>query len=218
MKLRNINLKITCDGGAATGKSTGAKMIAKKYHLAFLSSGLLYRYASYLIFKNRPKNIIYFLKKKFKTLDYRKLSKINLHTQEISDGSAKIAKILAIRNILKKYQKNFIKKYKSCVLEGRDASTKILPQSDVKFFFICNLDIASRRRYFELKKRNSKINYKDVKKALKLRNISDKKRRHSPLKKHKNAVVVDTGKLNKKAMLEKMIKHVERVLKNKYVN
>ena len=218
MKLRNINLKITCDGGAATGKSTGAKMIAKKYHLAFLSSGLLYRYASYLIFKDRPKNIIYFLKKKFKTLDYRKLSKINLHTQEISDGSAKIAKILAIRNILKKYQKNFIKKYKSCVLEGRDASTKILPQSDVKFFFICNLDIASRRRYFELKKRNSKINYKDVKKALKLRNISDKKRRHSPLKKHKNAVVVDTGKLNKQAMLAKMIKHVEKVIKEKYVN
>ena len=142
-------------------------------------SGLLYRYASYLIFKDRPKNKIYFLKKKFKTLDYRKLSKINLHTQEISDGSAKIAKILAIRNILKKYQKNFIKKYKSCVLEGRDASTKILPQSDVKFFFICNLDIASRRRYFELKKRNSKINFKDLKKALKLRNISDKKRRHT---------------------------------------
>ena len=193
-------------------------MIAKKYHLAFLSSGLLYRYASYLIFKNRPKNIIYFLKKRFKALDYRKLSKINLHTQEISDGSAKIAKILAIRNILKKYQKNFIKKYKSCVLEGRDASTKILPQSDVKFFFICNLDIASRRRYFELKKRNSKINYKDVKKALKLRNISDKKRRHSPLKKHKNAVVVDTGKLNKQAMLAKMIKHVEKVIKEKYVN
>ena len=218
MKLRNINLKITCDGGAATGKSTGAKMIAKKYHLAFLSSGLLYRYASYLIFKNRPKNIIYFLKKRFKALDYRKLSKINLHTQEISDGSAKIAKILAIRNILKKYQKNFIKKYKSCVLEGRDASTKILPQSDVKFFFICNLDIASRRRYFELKKRNSKINYKDVKKALKLRNISDKKRRHSPLKKHKNDVVVDTGKLNKQAMLAKMIKHVEKVIKEKYVN
>ena len=119
---------------------------------------------------------------------------------------------------MKKYQKNFIKKYKSCVLEGRDASTKILPQSDVKFFFICNLDIASRRRYFELKKRNSKINYKDVKKALKLRNISDKKRRHSPLKKHKNAVVVDTGKLNKQAMLAKMIKHVEKVIKEKYVN
>ena len=65
MKSNNLNLKITCDGGAATGKTTGAKLIAKKYKLAFLSSGLLYRYASYLILKYKPKNNIIFLKKKF---------------------------------------------------------------------------------------------------------------------------------------------------------
>ena len=54
MKLKNKILQITCDGGAATGKSTGAKMISKKYKLKFLSSGLLYRYAGYLILKNNP--------------------------------------------------------------------------------------------------------------------------------------------------------------------
>ncbi len=64
MKLKNKSLTITCDGGAATGKSTGAKLISKKYKLAFLSSGLLYRYASYLILKYKPKNKIIFLKKK----------------------------------------------------------------------------------------------------------------------------------------------------------
>ena len=63
MKYNNINLKITCDGCAATGKTTGAKLIAKKYGLKFLSSGMLYRYASYLILKNNPKNQIVFLKK-----------------------------------------------------------------------------------------------------------------------------------------------------------
>jgi cytidylate kinase len=62
------------------------------------------------------------------------------------------------------------------------------------------------------------VNYLNVKKALKLRNISDKKRKHSPLKMHKNAVVVNTGKLNKQAMVEKMSKHVERILKIKYGN
>ena len=55
MKLKDRILKITCDGGAATGKSTGAKLVAKKYNLAFLSSGLLYRYAGYLILKQKPK-------------------------------------------------------------------------------------------------------------------------------------------------------------------
>ena len=73
MKKKNKSIKISCDGGAATGKSTGAKLIAKKYSLKFLSSGLLYRYASYLILKYNPKNKIIFLKKKFKTLNYKKL-------------------------------------------------------------------------------------------------------------------------------------------------
>ena len=218
MKLISKNLRITCDGGAATGKTTGAKMIAKKYGLNFLSSGLLYRYSSYLILKHKPKNKILFLKQKFRNLNYKKLNKINLQTPKISFHSAEIAKILPIRNILKKYQIKFIKKNRGCVLEGRDASTKILPQSDVKFFFKCNLETAARRRFIELKKKGIKIKFNNVKKALKLRNISDKKRRHSPLKKHKNAVVVDTGKLNKQAMLAKMIKHVEKVIKEKYVN
>ena len=110
----------------------------------------------------------------------------------------------------------FIKKNLGCVLEGRDASTKICPNSDLKFFFKCNLDIAARRRYKELKKRGVKINFKSVKKALKLRNISDKKRKYSPLKKHKNAVIVDTKKLKKQAMLKKMIKETERVISIKY--
>ena len=216
MKSNNRILKITCDGGAATGKTTGAKLIAKKYKLAFLSSGLLYRYASYLVLKYNPKNNYLFLKKKFSNLNYKRVDKINLHTLEISELSAVIAKNIKIRNIMKNFQKKFIKNNKGCVLEGRDASTKILPSSDVKFFFICDLKIAAQRRYKELKKLNQKINFAVVKKALKLRNFSDKKRKHSPLKKHKNAVVVNTGKLNKQAMVAKMINEVEKVLRNKY--
>jgi len=49
LKYKNKYLQISCDGGAATGKSTGAKMISRKYNLKFLSSGFLYRYANYLI-------------------------------------------------------------------------------------------------------------------------------------------------------------------------
>ena len=134
MKLKNKIIQISCDGGAATGKSTGAKMIAKKYKLKFLSSGLLYRYASLLLIKYKPKNKISFLKIKFKTLNYKKLDKIKLHSPEISKQSAIIAKIKAVRKILKKYQTDFAKKYVGCCIEGRDISTKILPNSDVKFF------------------------------------------------------------------------------------
>ena len=218
MKYKIKKIQISCDGGAATGKSTGAKMIAKKYNLKFLSSGLLYRYAGYLILKYRPKNKIIFLKKKFKNLNYKKLNKINLHTPKISAYSAVIAKINEVRKILKKFQIDFAKTNKNCCIEGRDISTKILPDSTVKFFFKCNINIASRRRYIELRKLNSTIKLKDVKKALRIRNISDISRKNSPLLRHRDSVEIDTGKLNKQAMLTKMIKYVEREIKKKYGN
>ena len=218
MKLKNKNIQIACDGGAATGKSTGAKMIAKKYNLKFLSSGLLYRYASLLILKNNPKDKIDFLRKEFKKLDYKKIEKINLHSQEISKHTAVIAKVNKIRMILKKFQINFSKKNKNCCIEGRDISTKILPNSDLKFFFKCKLDTAALRRYKELKKKNPKIKLKDVKKALRIRNISDTKRKNSPLLQHRDSVVINSGILDKSAMLAKMSKFVESVLKKKYGN
>ena len=215
MKYKNKNIQISCDGGAATGKSTGAKLISKKYRLKFLSSGLLYRYAGFLLLKYNPKNKIKFLKKKFQYLDYSKIKKKNLHTPKISEYTSIIAKNNNIRKILKKYQTNFAKKYKNCCIEGRDISTKILPNSDLKFFFKCNLSTASLRRYKELKKINSKIKLKDVKKALRIRNIADSKRKNSPLLKHRDSIEIDTGKLNKQAMLSKMSKYIERVVKHK---
>ena len=215
MKYKNKNIQISCDGGAATGKSTGARLISKKYGLKFLSSGLLYRYAGFLLLRYNPKNKIKFLKKKFKYLDYSKIKKNNLHTPEISEYTSIIAKNNNIRKILKKYQTNFAIKYKNCCIEGRDISTKILPNSDLKFFFKCNLSTASLRRYKELKKINSKIKLKDVKKALRIRNIADSKRKNSPLLKHRDSIEIDTGKLNKQAMLLKMSKYIERVVKHK---
>ena len=218
MKNKSKFIQISCDGGAATGKSTGGKVISRKYRLKFLSSGLLYRYASFLLLKYKPKNKLKFLRLKFNNLNYKKLNKMNLHTQKISEHSAVIARVSGVRLILKKFQKDFSRKNRNCCIEGRDISTKILPHSDLKFFFKCSLNIAARRRYRELKKNNSKIKFKDVKKALRIRNILDTKRKNSPLLKHRDSIEIDTGKLNKQAMLAKLTKNVERVLKKKYGN
>ena len=114
------------------------------------------------------------------------------------------------------YQTNFAKKNKRCCIEGRDISTKILPYSDVKFFFKCSLKIAARRRFKELKKNNNKINLSDVQKALRIRNIHDIKRKNSPLLKHRDAIEIDTGKLNKRMMLKKMSKYIDRIVKIKH--
>ena len=68
----------------------------------------------------------------------------------------------------------------------------------------------------ELKKRNPKIKLLDVKKALRIRNNLDINRKNSPLLKHRDSIEIDTGKLNKRAMLTKMINNVERIKKIKW--
>ena len=206
LKSKNkIKLVVSCDGGAASGKTTGAKLISKKYKLNFLSSGLLYRYAGYLFIKHKPKNQINFLKTKIKNLNYKKLSRINLHEEKISKLVSVIAKKKKIRSILKKYQKNFAKKYNRVCIEGRDISYAILPNADLKFYFECSLDVASKRRWRELKKRNKKIKLSEVKKSLKIRNFNDKNRKHNPLIKLPD----------KSAMIRKMSKEIELKLSKK---
>ena len=74
MKLKKHHkLIVSADGGAASGKTTGAKLISKKYGLNFLSSGLLNRYASYQLIKHNPKNNILFLKKMFQEFKFKKI-------------------------------------------------------------------------------------------------------------------------------------------------
>jgi cytidylate kinase len=210
-------LVIAADGSAASGKTTGAKRISKKYGLKFLSSGLLYRYASYELLKNKPKNTIVFLKKKFQQLSLMKLNNKHFHSPEISAHASVIAKEKKIRNILKAFQKKFAKKYDKVCIEGRDIGTVILPKADIKFFFKCSLDVAAKRRFKELKKNNKHISLLEVKKAMHIRDNLDKKRKNSPLIQAKNAVIVQTDKLdNIKGMLNKMSVIIEAKIKEKY--
>ena len=218
MKLKkNHKLIIAADGSAASGKTTGAKLISKKYGLQFLSSGLLYRYASYQLIKHKPKNTVPFLRKCFNQLNLKKLNNKLLHSPKISAHTSIIAKEQKIRNILKTYQKKFAKKFNKVCIEGRDIGTVILPNADIKFFFKCNLDVAAKRRFKELKKKNKHINFTDVKKAMRIRDNLDKKRKNSPLIQAKNAVIVRTDKLkNIKGMVNKMSKIIEERIKVKY--
>ena len=221
--MENLKLKkyhkliIAADGSAASGKTTGAKKISKKYGLKFLSSGLLYRFASHQILKYRPKNKIAFLKKQFKKLNLKKLNNINLHSAKISEHTSIIAKEKKIRLILKSFQKKFSKKFSKVCIEGRDIGTVILPKADIKFFFKCDLNTAATRRFKELKKKNKKIKFQTVKKQLQIRNFRDVSRKNSPLLKSPDAVIVDTGKLRKiPQMMKKMSEVVEGKIKNKY--
>ena len=207
-------LIIACDGESASGKSTAAKLVSKKYKLLLINSGLLYRYCSKLIIQHKPKNIIPFLRKKFKTISYKNISKQNLHSQVISNHVAIIAKNKKVREIVNRVQMKIIRMNSRICVEGRDIASKILaknPRYDVAFYFKCSLDIASYRRWLDIKKSDS---LKEVRKSLKMRTNLDKKRKNSPLIKVKDAILVRSDKLNKQQVLAKMSQAIEKVLQN----
>ena len=204
-------LIIACDGESASGKSTAAKLISKKYNLLLINSGLIYRFASKLIIIHKPKNIILFLKKKFRNISYKKLTRQNLHSEQISNHVAILAKNKKIREIVNKFQKKLIKSNKKICVEGRDIASKILikdPKYDFAFYFKCNLKTASYRRWLDIKK---KVSLKDVKKSLSKRTQMDKKRKNSPLIKVKDAILIRTDKLSKKQVVNKMSKYIEKI-------
>ena len=202
-------LIIACDGESASGKSTAAKLISKKYKLLLINSGLLYRYASKEIINYKPKNSISFLKKKFKNISYKKIVKFNLHSEQISNHAAIMAKNKNIRKIINNFQRTLIKKNKKICVEGRDIASKILaknPKYDLAFYFKCNIKVASYRRWLDIKK---KVSLQNVRKSLIKRTSMDKKRKNSPLVKVKDAILIQTDKLTKKQVLSKMSEHIE---------
>ncbi len=206
-------LIIACDGESASGKSTAAKLISKKYNLLLVNSGLLYRFGSKLIIKHKPKNNLSFLKKKFKNVSYRTIAKENLHSEEISNHVAILAKNKKVREIINKFQKKIIKSNKKICVEGRDIASKILsknPKYDLAFYFKCKLSVASYRRWLDIKK---KVPLRVVKNSLRKRTLMDKQRKNSPLIKVKDAILIKTDKLSKKQVLMKMSKKIEEVIR-----
>ena len=204
-------LIIACDGESASGKSTAAKLVSRRYKLKLINSGLLYRYASKLIINNKPKNKILFLKKKFGKIPYKRITKLNLHSEQISNHVAVLSKNKNIRKIINNFQKKLIKKNKKICVEGRDIASKILakrPKYDLAFYFKCSIKVASYRRWLDIKK---KVSLKSVRKSLSRRTSMDKKRKNSPLIKVKDAILIRTDKLSKKQVLNKMSEYINKL-------
>ena len=212
---KNIKFSIAIDGSSASGKTTGSKIISKKFNFKLLSSGRLYRYLAYKIINNKNRYDKKFIINQSKNINLNKLKDKRLYSLEVTKLASIIAKKKYIRNALKQFQINFIKKNKKVIIEGRDIGSKIMPKADLKIFFKCSVKQKAKRRLKEFKKINKNITLKEVEKSLNLRDFSDKNRKESPLLFVKGAVLVDTTNLNIKEMQTKLNKLVNKGIKNK---
>ena len=215
---KELKFKIATDGSSASGKTTGGKLISKKFNMKFLSSGSLYRFCALKILENNNIYNIKFVNKVVKSITLQKLQNKKLFSPEVAKLSSIIAKKKFVRNALKSFQINFIKKSKLVVVEGRDIGSVIMPDADLKLFFICSIREKAKRRLKEYKNQNNKITLKQVEKSLIQRDKDDIKRKISPLIMTKNAVLVDTTKLSIKQMEIKLTNLVKSSIKKKYGN
>jgi len=215
---KNIKFSIAVDGSSASGKTTGSRIISKKFKFKLLSSGKLYRYLAFKIINNNKKYDQKYIRNQSKKINLLKLKNKKLNNPQVTKLSSIIATKKYIRNELKKFQIDFIKKNNKVIIEGRDIASKIMPKADLKIFFRCSLKEKAKRRLKEYKKLNKNIKLNEVEKSLKLRDFSDKNRKESPLLFVKGAVLVDTTKLTIKQMELQLVNLVKKELKKKYGN
>ena len=215
MKKRKNIITIAIDSPAAAGARTVAKKLAKHYKLFYLDTGKLYRLIGKMKISN--KNISYrMIKYKIKNLKIADLNKIGLLNQKVANSASIIARDNNIRNIVKNFQiicaYNPPRNFKGSIIDGRDITSVIMKDAMFKFYITANLKVRAKRRFMEFKKLKKKISYNQVLKSLKKRDNSDKNRKHSPLKRTEDSILINTSKLSKKACFFKIKEIIDKKL------
>ena len=213
IKRKNI-LKVAIDSPAAAGAGTQADLISKHYNLLQLDTGRCYRYIAKLKINHPKKYNYHFIKRKIDKLKVKDLQKMKLHSDTIAFEASIIAKDEKIRKLVHSFQLkcayNPPKKYKGSCLDGRDICSVIVPDADIKLFITANLKTRAKRRFKELKAKNSDLSFKEVMKSIKKRDKNDKNRKISPLKKTKDSILLNTTNLSIRRCFLKIKKIIDR--------
>ena len=208
MNIRKNIITVAIDSPAAAGAGTQAKLISKYYNLMYLDTGKIYRLIGKLILKSKKKLSYKIIKKKINKIKIKDLKSKSLLDDDVAVSASKIAKNKKIRQFVKNFQKKCAYdpplKYAGSVLDGRDITSVIMRQAMFKFYITANINVRAQRRYIELKKMKKKTSYNKVLKSIKNRDYLDKNRKHSPLKKTKDSILINTSKLSKKACFKKI--------------
>ncbi len=217
MKKRENIITVAIDSPAAAGGGTQAQLIAKKYNLQHLDTGRIYRIIGKLRLDNSKKFNYSFIKKKIKNLNMNSLKNKKLLSDKVATSASIVAKDKKIRDIVHKFQQKYAYspplKFAGSVLDGRDIITVQVKDAMFKFFITASLKERAKRRYKELKKVNKSITLDFVLKSLKNRDKSDRQRKHGPLKKTKDSILINTTKLSKKASFMKIKSIMDKKLK-----
>ncbi|OIO36189.1 MAG: cytidylate kinase [Candidatus Omnitrophica bacterium CG1_02_44_16] len=217
---------IAIDGPAGSGKSTVAKLVAKKLKLFYIDTGAMYRVLALKaqmlgISHDDEKKIIELALNCDIRLDYDPASaqlKVYCDGKDVTEDIRKpqiaetvsfIAKIKKVRERMVILQRHMAEG-KKAILEGRDTTTVVFPDAYKKFYLDADLQERTKRRFLEMKEKNIPIDEPDVKKDITQRDRLDSTREHSPLRRADDAVYIDTTDLSIGEVVDTIIAEVNK--------
>lgn len=206
MGILNKKVIIAIDGGAGTGKSTVSNEIARRYNIVHVDTGALYRAATVYFLENNIEPTEENIENNLDNINIE-LKNINgvlnvflngedvtrkIRTELVSNTVPVVAKYPPLREKIVSIQRE-IAKDQSIIIDGRDIGTVVFPNADVKIFLTASLEKRAMRRKGDLEACNEKIDLTTAKEDLEKRDMQDKTRKNSPLKKAEDAIEVDTS-------------------------
>ena len=206
---------ITIDGHSACGKSTLAKALANELNYGYIDTGAMYRAVTFYFLENRV-NIqkTAEMEKALKRISITFKNTVGgnrtyLNGKDVEDVirkmfvSKNVSHVSAISTVRRMVVKQQVKmgKLKGIVMEGRDIGTVVFPNAELKIFLTADEEVRVNRRYNELTKKGQKVSVKSIKDNLLERDHIDSTRKDSPLKKAKEAVLIDNSSITQKEQL-----------------
>ena len=224
-------LIIAIDGPAGSGKSTSAKLIAKKLGYLYIDTGAMYRAITFLAFENGA------IKDEAKIIELARNCKIELkysseeivvmlndknvsneiRSAKVNQYVSDVSKIGAVRKLLVEKQREMGEKGQGVVMEGRDIGTVVFPKADVKIFLTASLGTRADRRAKEYFENGAKVTIEDVKNNLSNRDKIDSSRNDSPLIKASDAVAIDTTDITIDEQVDLILEQVKKVAQEKNI-
>ena len=207
---------IAIDGPAGSGKSTVAKLLANDCHILYLDTGAMYRACALAalragidvadevqvceLMRDLALSVVYRDGVQHTLLADEDVSAL-LRSPEVSMAASTISRHPSVRLKMVEKQREIAGKM-SCVLDGRDIGTFVLPDADFKFYLTASSEVRAKRRYDEMVARGEQVDFEALKRDIAARDEQDSTRALAPLKKADDAILIDTSDMTVDEVLD----------------
>lgn len=218
-------MKIAIDGPAGAGKSSIAKLVAKKLSFVYVDTGAMFRTVAYYFLsqgkdpsdaemvteecENISISIEYKDGAQHIFLDGTDVS-TEIRQEEVGKNASVVAKNQAVRSRLLALQRQMAEK-QDVIMDGRDIGTVVLPDAQVKIYLTASAAVRAERRYKELVEKGETCDLKKIEEDIIARDEQDMNREIAPLKQAEDAVLVDSSYMTIEEVVDKIIEIVEKV-------